>query len=347
MWPFYLIHMLLEKYLCQLIKVEGPLPLDRFMQIVIKYYYSNCNSLGAQGDFITAPMVSQLFGETVAVWCLDKFLNHINDDFCLIELGAGDGTMLQDILRITDKFPSFTHHLKGIIILENSLLLKQKQAAALSQYHHKLTWIEHIDELLQHNQKNTIIIGNEFFDALPIKQFVKREGKFFEVCVALNTDNQLEYALSAKPSRIDHDCPEGGIIEISPAAQRIARLLAGLQNTCCLFIDYGYIHPSYQSTLQAVKNHCESNVLKDIGSSDITAHVDFATLADIFTEHDMQVTLATQGDFLKAYGIEPKAAKLVQMGANATGITRDLNRLIHPNQMGTLFKVLEAITPNA
>ncbi|MDF3047800.1 MAG: hypothetical protein K0R73_918 [Candidatus Midichloriaceae bacterium] len=308
-----------------------PIPIDEFMRSAIRNYYQNNESIGANGDFITAPEISQMFGEMVGIWCATQY-QKINTSFYLVELGAGKGTMMKDILRSTKHIPGFHENLRSIVIVENSTKLIEKQAQNLRDY--DVTWVDDISHL---PSGNLIIVANEFLDALPIKQFERVSGIFYELGVG---------NVRISPAQIQADCPENGIIEICPDAQDIAEKLAERGNLSTLFIDYGYFTPPYKSTLQAVKGHKYHDVFSNIGEADITAHVDFGALNDIFSKHGIKTHYQTQRDFLCNHGIQIRAQVLIKNGADHKVISQALERLISPMQMGDLFKVLEVFNFN-
>lgn len=339
--------MSLKSYFFHLIKTDGPIPFDQYMRVVNRYYYSTSAPIGKSGDFITAPEISQIFGEIIGIWCIDQFNTTILSDFYLIELGAGNGTMMVDILRTTSKYAKFSHHLKKIIIVENSDLLRQKQMLALTNYIHKIEWIADINELPQHT--NLMLIANEFIDALPVKQFIKTNDKFYEIYVGLKND-YLCYQL-VDNNKIDHsdytDCPEDGVIETNETILKILESLNNLTSNskfCGLFIDYGYTTNHYTPTVQAVKNHGYTDILLSPGSSDLTAHVDFLALSNFLTQKDISSKILDQGTFLNIYGASARANQLaLNNNGYLQSIPKDLERLTSDQYMGKMFKVLEAI----
>ena len=330
----------LEIYIRNLIKREGDLPLDKFLSIVIEYYYKNNTPIGKKGDFITAPEVSQMFGEIIGIWCANHWIKHSKPKFALVEMGAGYGTMMKDLLRATTHVKGFHEALEYIYIVEISDYLIGKQKNNLKEYENKLKWVDSIADI---QNENVLFVTNEFFDALPTKQFIKRDGDFYEVMVGINSKKRLSlYASDHKVDFIDNDCPQEGIIEFSLASMKIAKQIANKLDSkfsAALIIDYGYEHKSYISSLQAVKDHQYTEVLEDIGHADITYHVDFSSLQEYFST--LQTKLSTQGDFLITHGIYTRAEQLIRNGANPETIQNELSRLTGHEQMGALFKVLE------
>ncbi len=316
-----------------------PITIDDFMQNAVSYYYAHKESVGGKGDFITSPEISQMFGEVLGAWCAAEYYARGQEAFCLVELGAGNGTMMDDILRATKNIKGFHEDLKQIIIMENSRYLRARQRERLHKYLGKLTWIDSINQI---PKSNVIILANEFLDALPIKQFKRLGNKFFEVGIT-SIDSKYWYT-EIDEAYIDYpECPERGIVETCEAAVNIVKHLLSRASgyTTALFIDYGYFSSPFVSTLQAVKDHKTHDVLSDIGEADITALVDFGTLFKLFKESGFIATYLTQREFLLQNDIEFRAKKLISCGANPLNIENDLHRLISTSDMGSLFKVLE------
>lgn len=326
----------------QLIDIHGYVSIDQFMKLAIREYYANENSIGGRGDFITAPEVNQMFGEIVGAWCASKYLERDHTSFSILEMGPGRGTMMLDILRATKNVPGFHENLQSIILLENSLKLGEMQANTLKDFKEKIIWIASIEEL--EFRKNLIVVANEFFDALPIKQFQYSNNKWNELGVIRKTgETNFEFA-QVRQSALDFgQANDGDIIEVSPASELvIAELAESAEKIDALIIDYGYFEHDGRPTMQAVKNHKHHNPLEELGTADITAHVDFKGLSYWLREEGFEVKLSTQGEFLKENGIELRAERLIQSGAKKEDIQSALDRLMDHSQMGTLFKVLEA-----
>jgi len=329
---------MIEQHIKKLIRHTGSIAIDEYMSVVVPYYYANNHVFGSQGDFITAPEVSQMFGEIIGVWCADQFIKAGKHKFRLVELGPGRGTLMSDLLRATKHVPLFHEHLQEIILIDSSPELRKTQQATLKNY----PQCQFRDRLGELGNKFTIVIANEFFDALPIKQFRAQSGKLQEVVIADDND-QLGFCLSTQSLPLKGPLPEGAIIEVCPAAETYALQIADLISSAggaALIIDYGYTVPSYVSTLQALKSHKYHDVLQDIGTADVTAHVDFAALAQMFVKLKCSTQIQTQGDFLQEFGIKARAEKLIERGASEAKINSELNRLTSITEMGELFKVL-------
>jgi len=313
----------LEQQIRDEIKASGPMRLDRYMELCLEHYYGSRDPLGQGGDFTTAPEVSQMFGEILGAWVLQSWMEMGSpSDFVLLELGPGRGTLMADILRVAKPM----HDAVQVHLLEMSPVLRKKQAEALQGYDPQ--WHEDLEGVP--DGVPMIVIGNEFFDALPIRQEVLQGGDWLERTI----DADLQWNI----------VPSGAekVREISPVREGVmARLAARMADaqSAGLVIDYGHARKGFGDTLQAVKGHDYVDPLTHMGEADLTAHVDFEALARLAAEQGVYVEpLMEQGAFLKALGIEARAAYLKSKGAE--NIDADLERLVAPEQMGKLFKVM-------
>lgn len=319
------------------IKQHKAIPIDEFMRIAVKHYYANNEPFGEQGDFITSPEISQMFGEMIGIWCIQTWRKLKLEKFSLVEIGGGKGLLMKDLLRATKHDKVFNDNLDKIYMVETSERLKQIQQQEVND--ERGCWVDHIDQV---PEGNLLVIANEFFDALPIKQY-KKIGESWKEIVVVDKDDKLSFALD------NHvvDIHDKDILETSLESLEYAKCIAKkLVHGAMLIIDYGYLKKPNASTLQAVKNHKFHDVLKDIGNADITAHVDFAALIEVFNELGFENHITTQGDFLLDQGIGIRAKKLIENVAKEKVIMNQLNRLVHPEQMGELFKVLEVAKEN-
>ncbi len=313
----------------------APVPLHDFMARANAAYYARRDPLGHAGDFITAPEISQVFGELIGLWCADLALRADAGDFAWIELGPGRGTLAADALRAMAKAGLSP----AVHFVETSPLLREKQRAAVPG----ALWHDGIDTLPR--DRPLIIVANEFFDALPIRQYERgargwrerlvAEGRF--VLGEADTADEIPLALS--------DAPLGAIVERNPAAEAIAAALAGriaAQGGALLALDYGYEGPLAGDTLQAMSSHSYAHPLEAPGTRDLTAHVDFAVLAAAARALGARPTpCVTQGAFLTALGIDARADALARANpAQAEAVAAARNRLVAPEAMGRLFKVL-------
>ncbi len=333
------------------IETTGPITVAEYMQLALSHpefgYYIRKDPLGEAGDFTTAPEISQIFGELVGAWLAQQWLHMKSPECALAELGPGRGTLMYDILRATRGVPGF-HDAISVHLVETSPALKQKQWQALAGKHPRITWHKSIDTL---PETPRLIVANEFFDALPIHQYVQQDGTWHERMVGLDGDGRFCFMLN-KPSPFGRGQGEGDIYEHSPATLHIVEQLSrhiAAQGGVMLAVDYGYAEEKHADTLQAVKNHQYHNPLESPGSADITAHVDFAAIAKITRAQGAQAygTVA-QGEFLATLGAGARAAKLCERAtpAQKADILTALERLTSPDAMGDLFKVLCITSPS-
>jgi len=344
----------LQRHLVERIRATGPLTIADYMAEALGHprygYYMTRDPLGARGDFITAPEISQVFGELIGLWCADSWerLGRPNP-VILAELGPGRGTLMADALRALRVAPQFRHALR-LHLVETSPVLRQAQAAALAAA--APVWHESLADL---PEGPLILVANEFLDALPVRQFLRRDDFWHERRVALAGDGaSLAFAIDTAPAAappMRHDAAPGSVCEVRPAALSLAQALGArltAQDGVALFIDYGYFPRSCADTLQAVQHHGRHDVLADPGMADLTAHVDFAAVAAAAQAAGARVWgPRPQGGFLGALGIEARAAKLRERAtpAQAEAIAGACRRLIDPAEMGTLFKALALAHP--
>lgn len=302
--------------------------LDEFMSEALTRYYDTRDPLGKDGDFTTAPEISQLFGEIIGIWAVQRWINMgSSSQFNLIEIGPGRGTLMADLLRGTQHIPNF-HDAMNIHLVETSSTLKTKQQNTLKDYN--VSWHMHLSEIS--NDIPAIIIGNEFFDALPIRQFQYNDGKWLEHYI---DNNQSIWTHCASPC-LKQTLPQpqnDDICEYSNVQEEYAQLLATYKGAM-IFIDYGYKNSDYGDSLQALYKHKPCKVIDHVGDADLTSHVDFEWLASFFNKTQIK----TQSQFLQENGIAIRYHQL-----NNSELRSGYERLIHPDQMGNLFKTLEII----
>ncbi len=334
----------LENHIKDLIRAQGPISIAHYMELCLTHpklgYYTRRDPLGRAGDFITAPEVSQMFGELVGLFMADYWLALGQPKpFHFIELGPGRGTLMADALRAIKIVPGMAEAAK-VFFLEVSPALKKKQKKAVPA----ASFVETLDEV---PPGPAFIIANEFFDCLPIRQFVKSDDGWAERMVGLENDD-LAITLSEKalPPNLPLTAGRGAIFEICPQAGFWIDAMATKINTgggISLVIDYGYGNPGFGDTFQAIQEHAYSNVLKNPGSADLTAHVNFLNLKAKAQSAGLEVygPLA-QGDFLQNIGIEHRAQQLLQKAGKKLEkeILSAVGRLVSGDQMGSLFKVL-------
>ncbi|MCF8473716.1 MAG: SAM-dependent methyltransferase [Emcibacter sp.] len=346
----------LETYLIQLIKTQGPISMALFMAEALgneKYgYYMKQDPFGHEGDFTTAPEISQMFGEMLGLWHVENWINMDSPKKVhLIELGPGRGTLMQDMLRTMKIVPNLMDAV-DIHLVEMSPHLKKVQEKNLKEY--KTTqWHNRLGSLLDQIKGDPVlIIANEFFDALPVRQFEKTETGWHERLVCVDEEDKLCVKLAPVPSP-DHIIPLalqrsdiGSITEICSVGENIMSEICEYIpqfGGAALIIDYGYDHYATGDTLQAVRKHKFSNIFTNPGDADLTCHVNFQKLKEIALHHNIKsYGPLNQGSFLKQLGIESRAEKLLSKATETqkTDILSALHRLTHDSEMGKLFKVL-------
>lgn len=338
----------LRETLLKRIAATGPISLADYIAECLMHpahgYYQQETVFGQDGDFTTAPEISQMFGEMVGLWLADRWIkmgrpNPVN----LIELGPGRGTLMADIMRATEPVEDFTVARK-VHFVEASAQLRALQADKVPD----ATWHTDVSNL---PIGPCLIVANEFFDALPIHQFEKLNGRWFERTVGEHK-NQLGFMLGAcgpQISLIDDatrgGAPEGAILEACPLGLSIAGVLADhieAEGGAALILDYGYRKSGFGDTFQALKNHQFTDPLAEPGKADLTAHVAFDQIAKAVGDRAKCFGPAGQGMFLMALGIGARAQHLAtevdEDGQNR--ILSELKRLTAPEEMGTLFKAL-------
>ncbi|HEX3863857.1 MAG TPA: SAM-dependent methyltransferase [Stellaceae bacterium] len=339
------------------IRREGPLTLAAFTAMALhdpaRGYYAGHNPLGRAGDFVTAPEISQIFGELIGLWCAD-FYDRMGRpaNVVLAELGPGRGTLMADFLRAAATQPAFSRALK-LYLVEVSPILRAEQRRRLD--HAKPEFVATLDEL---PDGPLLLIANEFLDALPIRQLVRGPVDWAERLVAADAADRLVFVDGAQSPATSLLVPPplrnmatGTVVEICPTAAVLAAALGERlvrQAGAALLIDYGYFPSMAGSTLAAIRRHQPADPLSDPGSADLSAHVDFATIiAAAHTAGALAYGPVPQGQFLTALGAGARLAALSQRATPAQRATLDsgLRRLIEPAQMGTLFKVLSLTSP--
>lgn len=316
-------------------KLNFPITIDQFMNYALYdeqtgYYMKKVPMGTKQADFVTAPELSPIFGEVLAFWILNKIFEH-SGKVNILELGPGQGTLAADILSTIQKM-SPTHYANiQYNLLEISPTLKQVQKDKLAEFNN-VSWVNSIKDLKSDNL--TIVLANEFFDALPVKQYQKVNNQYFERLL----DENFNYILAEDATQIGKDYNED-TVEIYPALKDILEDLESL-HAHMLFIDYGNLGTN--DTLQAVKNHQKVAIFENIGQADITTQVDFRQIIKPF-DGNAEVNISNMSDFLAANGLLVRAEQLLE---NATPSQQEnlnyvLKKLLHEDEMGTIFKALE------
>ena len=327
------------------------LPLDQFIDFAlydkVNGYYMKKNPFGKEGDFITAPNITRLFSEIIAIWVL-TFWKSIGSPkkFNLLELGAGNGEMMKVIIETLKNFPE-CFDICNFQIHEKSEFLKKRQRLNLKS--ENITWI---DDIKINNSYPTVFLANEFFDALPIKQFFKRNESWVERFVNLKDKKNAEF--NEQPINIkdiDKDLgfeisKDQEIIEYSPSSFEYLKDISNLikkNDGGILIIDYGYLNLKMEETLQAIKNHKHSNILEDIGDSDITYNINFNLFKRFIDQFDdLNFIITNQKKFLTSMGIIQRAEIISENipFSKKSDLFYRIRRLIDEKQMGELFKVM-------
>lgn len=329
-----------------LIKAEirqfGPMDIGRFMTLSLMHYYGTRDPLGSGGDFTTAPEISQLFGEMIGLALADTWMRAGSPEAHLAELGPGRGTLMSDILRATKNVPGF-HAALSIHMVETSQTLTRRQKDLLKDYPH-VVW--HEDTASLPDDRPMMIVANEFFDALPIRQAIMTKAGWQERVVGLDENGALIFGTASIPAALMPQSPAGvnTIIEFSPARDQVFTALCQrvqTQGGCMLLIDYGHdVENATGDTLQAVYKHTHTPVLNLVGEADLTSHVDFRRLKDLAREAGCQVHgTRTQADFLQTLGIMTRLEQLERKNPGCD-LRAGVARLVDAQQMGQLFRVL-------
>jgi NADH dehydrogenase [ubiquinone] 1 alpha subcomplex assembly factor 7 len=336
------------------IAVHGPLTVADYMADCLGHpehgYYATGDPFGAGGDFTTAPEISQMFGELIGLWCAETWTAiGAPEPVLLAELGPGRGTLMADALRAARVVPAFAAALE-VHLVETSPLLRRRQRETLG--HRPATWHDDVTTI---PPAPSLVVANEFFDALPVRQFERTADGWCERLVDADADG-LRFVLAPPapaplvPAALAEAAP-GAVVEVSPAAiaiaDALARRLVGAGGGA-LIIDYGHGASAVGETLQAVRRHAYAAVLEAPGEADLTAHVDFAAVARAAAEAGAVVHgPVPQAAFLAGLGIEARAAALAAGAtpAQVADIEAALKRLTDVDAMGTLFKAMALTAP--
>lgn len=335
----------LGRLIARRIALTGPISIADFMAEALGHprlgYYRRAQPVGASGDFTTAPEISQMFGELIGAWLAERWLAMgAPSSVRLIELGPGRGTLMADAWRATRGVPGF-HAALRLHLVDTNLPLRAEQQRVLGAF--DPTWHERFDEV---PDGPALIVANEFFDALPVRQFQKTAQGWRERMVGLAPGGEtlvVALAPGATPfSSFLPDTADGAQAEVSEAGRALAAAIGARltrDGGWALIVDYGY-DSGAGASLQAVRDHTGTDILDRPGETDLSAHVDFAALAAAANAPTFGPV--SQGDFLRRLGILQRAESLKVRGSAAQRASVDaaLARLIGPGQMGTLFRVL-------
>ncbi len=331
-------------------KKSKVIPIDKFFSNVLydkKYgYYNRRIPFGEKGDFVTSPKISYLFSEMIAIWmisCWESFGRPKN--FNIVELGPGDGDLTNVLLKTFKRFPEF-NSIKKIFLYEESNYLRKVQKNTISDKDVK--WINDFNAI---KTGPAIFFGNEFFDAIPIKQFKKNNNVLYEKNYFLDKNYKIKEIfkrVSLRNTKIIQsfktlkklkfiEFPELGFKELKKITKKISKLKG-----CILMIDYGYLKPNNQNTLQSVMKHKKNNLLNNLGKADITSHVNFSLLNEFLSKNGLKIKkVISQKKFLETLGINERAEILARKlkFTEQSDLYLRVKRLLSPKYMGDLFKV--------
>lgn len=344
------------------IAAQGPLPVSVFMMEALfdpmAGFYATRDPIGAGADFVTAPEISQMFGELLGLWAAQCWQDMgAPERLVLAELGPGKGTMMADMLRAARAVPGFTKALQ-VSLVEASAALKMVQGQTLARAGVPIGWARSLETI---SAGPAIVVGNEFLDCLPMRQAVRIEGQWRERCVSLHPEDETRFAFVSGPIIPEDDpflperlrgSPDGTLVELRPGDAQVIDALSARFATHpghALFIDYGPAVSEPGDTLQAICSHQKVHPLDAPGTADLTARVDFEALAR--RAHAAGLTVygpVEQGSFLRELGIEQRATALVAARPDQRAvIARQLRRLVSLEEMGVLFKVIAISAPDA
>ena len=316
-------------------------------------YYATRPSIGATGDFITAPMISQMFGELIGLWAVELWERlGAPERVRLVEVGPGDGTLMADALRAARLAPEFLRAV-DLILIEPSPPLREAQARMLADSDVHPRWVSSLDRI--ETDAPVILIANEVLDCLPARQFVKTEDGWAERCVGVTDEGELTFGLkkiTAGFKRPAFEVEPGQTVEISEQQAVFGREVAALVKAAsgaALLIDYGRARPEAGDTLQALRRHQKVDPLAAPGAADLTQWADFPSVLEAAVHAGADVTgTMGQGEFLGRLGVEARADRLKDGRPDAAPIIdRQLARLTADDQMGTLFKACAIFSPHS
>ena len=330
------------------IRRHGPITMADFMEAAVDAYYARGDVFGADGDFTTAPEISQVFGELIGLWAAVAWQSiGAPKHFHFIECGPGRGTLMSDALRATAQIEGFSAA-ADVRLIERSKALKAIQRKTLGE--RPITWHATMDDV---PAGPFILIANEFLDALPIRQFEKTAKGWSERCVTAESDGTFKLIRRPVPNFPDPTgAARGAIVEVSPAVDAFAAQVATAvvrYSGAALFIDYGHAQSGMGDTLQAVSAHQFTDVLAAPGEVDLTAHVDFQRVAQIAKANGAVVHgPVEQGEWLTRLGVQLRAARLTagKSPEVAADIDAGVARLVNTDAMGSLFKVIALTAPD-
>ncbi len=348
--------------IAQAIREEGPMTLQRYMDIVLQHptygYYRQNDPIGIGKDFGTAPEVTQMFGEMMGIWCVDAWQKMGQpESFVLLELGPGHGTMMNDLLRFTESYPEFRHAIK-LRLFESNATLREMQKQKLEQY--RPIFLDRLEDL---DPLPLIVLANEFFDNISTRQFIKLDDGWHETVICL-AKGKLALGLNDIPLP-DHpdalekefgdekkDIPANWVHEFSEPSRDIIRKLAVhivRHGGAAAIVDYGYVKPKGEGTVDSWRTARAGDILKSPGEADVTADVDFRALALIAEKEGAIVEeIVGQGEFLSKQGLYTRARFLKERGSKeARKHIDEALRILVQSDVGKIWKVLALRAPQS
>ena len=337
----------------ELLKIKTPINIEKFLKLSLyskNGYYKKANVIGRRGDFITAPEISQLFGDIIGLFIINYWKENINKSFNLIELGPGLGTLLIDILRVTHTFRIFQKNINLELIESNiNLIIEQRKNLFSNGVDiNKILWSENFNP---RNKKPVIIIANEFLDCLPIRQFYLKKNMWHEKMIELNKNSKIIKLKDIEVKNLEtlnkikkYDPID--ILEISKTREEyFFKICKHINNVggMMIIIDYGYFKKPENFTLQSIYNNKKSNILDNIGNQDISSLVDFKILISLARKSQLKInSFSSQRNFFLDHGINERAKKNLSKSNEKDKymIKSGLDRIINNKHMGSLFKVL-------
>ncbi|WP_455476442.1 class I SAM-dependent methyltransferase [Bartonella sp. B17] len=349
----------LKEKIKKIIALNGSITVSQYMTLALTDpqfgYYQTQTPFGRTGDFITAPEISQLFGEMIGIWTLASWKAHnCPRPFILAEIGPGRGTLMDDILRTIQKLCTTAFNAAEIFLIEISQNLAKEQKSRLSSYQKQIHNVENFDQI---PSGHLFLIANEFFDALPINQYIKLDGEWKERCITVNQNGNFTFIAKQRKlpflylQSYDWNIPDGTIFEHAPLRHQLMHKISNRliqMKGSALLIDYGASDFAFGDTLQAVSKHKFRDIFDAPGEHDLTSHVNFFPLKMIAIEQGCFAEILEQRDFLLKMGLLERAKQL-GINKNATlqnKIRQDIERLAGSDQMGKLFKVLHISDKN-
>lgn len=341
--------MSLRERLTAQIATAGPISIAQYMTACLHDpdfgYYATRPAIGEDGDFVTAPMISQMFGELLGVWAAAAWeLMGRPKEVRLVEMGPGDGTLMSDVLRTLRHARGFLEA-ADVWLVETSAPLRRLQAERLGDL---AQWAESLADVP--SGAPLILVANELLDCLPARQFVRTSIGWAEQVVGLDSEGELAFGLTSTPAgALLPDAPQNQVFEQSAAQASLGAALGlriAADGGVALLVDYGRAEPGFGDTLQALSRHEKVDPLAAPGEADLTVHADFPSVMEAARAQGAAAAIMTQAEFLACMGIGARAEALVSASpARSSVIGRQLNRLISADEMGELFKVCAIHSP--